>query len=97
MMQAEIIPGTELVEFMGADNIYVRPPIGTGVPDVRWNLAAIARLQRTSGAALRELVTRAREEGLSWSVIAQDLGMPHSTLLRQYKAGKSINVSAEEE
>lgn len=61
------------------------------------DLEDTARLQRTTGKVLQDLVSTARSQGKSWIGIADALGMNYITVMRQHKNGGPIVVTVKED
>lgn len=53
----------------------------------------LAKVQRLSGWALREAVSGAIEDGMTWRGMAPHVQVPFGTLHRQYRGGGRIVVS----
>lgn len=65
-------------------------PVSAEEVTLHEGLKAARARQIQAGNELRDLVTQAREKGISWEDVADVLGIAHTTLVRQYRDGGPI-------
>jgi len=58
-------------------------------------MSALAEAQRVAAWGLRSAVALGREQGLSWRQLADLVGIPASTLHRQFRSGTAIQPAPE--